>query len=544
MTLQSLQTVSGPLAKRAAALGLTLLRVGSDGVAAVGSDVDWFEQKLINSAWFFRLVTQRRDMSSGENGFFELANGLYFAEFSANFEQAADEESLGLLLLGKELSETETLQRICDSLRLDRRATEAKLETTHWLSRSEAKRIAQAVAWMANDLDAVSTHRRELHQLSDELATNYEELSLLYKLSSGMSLDQPPSAFFENACQELQEVCGLGWVSLQITENQPRLNQLRGAAYTAGQIDLRKPLRQLGRELIEQHAGRQGFTIIDDTSKLPGVASQVSRSLLIVPLVCDGEILAVMFGGDRVNDEHIDSIDAKLCASLCNTLAIFLENLMLLEDSQSLFMGTLHALTSAIDAKDSYTFGHSERVALLSQMLARAAGIDQATVERIYIAGLVHDVGKIGVPEDVLSKPGKLTDDEFAAIKMHPGIGANILRGIRQMDDLIPGVLYHHERWDGKGYPEKRAGMDIPLFGRVIGLADAFDAMSSDRTYRSALSLETVLAEIEKCKGTQFDPELAEVFLKLDLSPYFQMIQRHQATQQGRDARSENRGVA
>ena len=202
---------------------------------------------------------------------------------------------------------------------------------------------------------------------------------------------------------------------------------------------------------------------------------------------------------------------------------------MLFEDAQSLFVGTLHALTSAIDAKDSYTFGHSERVALLSQMLARAAGIDEPTVERIYLAGLVHDVGKIGVPEKVLCKPGRLTDTEFEQIKMHPDIGGRIIRDIRQMKDLIPGVMHHHERWDGRGYPGRLAEYDIPLFGRVIGLADAFDAMSSDRTYRKALEIDHVLEEIKTHAGRQFDPELAEIFIKLDFQPYFDLIDRHRA---------------
>jgi len=131
------------------------------------------------------------------------------------------------------------------------------------------------------------------------------------------------------------------------------------------------------------------------------------------------------------------------------------------------------------------------------------------------MAGLLHDVGKIGVPEAVLQKAGRLDPEEFEQIKKHPEIGARILRDIKQVEDIIPGVLYHHERYDGKGYPSGKAGDGIPLFGRIICLADCFDAMTSSRTYRKALPLEVALTEIRRCSGTQFDPTLTDHFLRI-----------------------------
>ena len=164
---------------------------------------------------------------------------------------------------------------------------------------------------------------------------------------------------------------------------------------------------------------------------------------------------------------------------------------------------------------------------MMSRQLAQAAGLDDDTVERVYLSGLVHDVGKIGVPEAVLTKPGKLTKEEFELVKKHPETGARILQGIRQMNDLIPGVLHHHESWDGSGYPHGLAGRDIPLFGRIIGLADAFDAMSSDRTYRNAMPMHQTLDEVRRCSGKQFDPDLADVFVGLDFEPYLNLIEKH-----------------
>ena len=193
------------------------------------------------------------------------------------------------------------------------------------------------------------------------------------------------------------------------------------------------------------------------------------------------------------------------------------------------FLGTLEALTASIDAKDKYTCGHSQRVALLTAQLAEKAGLDTDQIERCRIAGLVHDIGKIGVPERVLTKKGGLTNKEFAAIQKHPEIGANILKDIPQMEDILGGVLHHHEQYAGGGYPHGIAGDEIPFVARMISLADTFDAMSSSRTYRNAMNRDSVLAEMRRSVGSQFDPELSELFFALDFSLWEQLMITHQA---------------
>jgi HD-GYP domain-containing protein (c-di-GMP phosphodiesterase class II) len=169
----------------------------------------------------------------------------------------------------------------------------------------------------------------------------------------------------------------------------------------------------------------------------------------------------------------------------------------------------------------------------LTRQLAHAAGLDEATVARMHIAGLVHDVGKIGVSEQVLCKPGELTEDEYALIREHPRIGYRILRDIPRFEDILEGVLHHHERWDGAGYPDGIAGEDIPLVARLIALADAFDAMGSTRTYRSAMDCDAVLAELARGAGKQFDPNLVPLFLELDFTGYQRMVEGHQPIEQG-----------
>ncbi|MGH7180169.1 MAG: HD-GYP domain-containing protein, partial [Tepidisphaeraceae bacterium] len=251
-----------------------------------------------------------------------------------------------------------------------------------------------------------------------------------------------------------------------------------------------------------------------------------AQQLLAVPLMRQDQILGTMFALDKTSGDF-DSVDTKLLNSIANESAIYLENTMLYEDVHGLMMGLLHSLVSAVDAKDAYTCGHSERVALISRTLAQQAGLPDAQVERVYMAGLLHDVGKIGVPEAVLQKTGKLTPEEFDQIKKHPEIGARILGDIKQIEDIIPGVLHHHERYDGKGYPAGLAGENIPRLGRIICLADCFDAMTSSRTYRKALPLEIALTEIRRCAGTQFDPLLTDAFLGLGEEKLRELLRDH-----------------
>jgi HD-GYP domain-containing protein (c-di-GMP phosphodiesterase class II) len=175
----------------------------------------------------------------------------------------------------------------------------------------------------------------------------------------------------------------------------------------------------------------------------------------------------------------------------------------------------LSMLTRAIEARDPYTRGHSTRVTALAELVALRLGWGEERLKSLRIGGRLHDIGKLAVPDAVLCKEGGLEKDELAQIQEHPTIGAKLILRIAALRDAIPYVLYHHERWDGTGYPSGKAGEEIPVEARVLAVADAFDAMTSDRPYRPALSHDEALAEVERCAGTQFDPEIARIFLEL-----------------------------
>lgn len=175
----------------------------------------------------------------------------------------------------------------------------------------------------------------------------------------------------------------------------------------------------------------------------------------------------------------------------------------------------IDAFAVCIDGKDSYTNGHSLRVAKYTRMLAQKLGIDEETAQRYYNIALLHDIGKIGIPDEILNKPGKLTDEEYDIMKSHTYRGYEILKKVKTQKDIADGARYHHERYDGKGYPARLGGGKIPYVARVISVADAFDAMSSTRPYRKKLPMDFIVQEIKKCSGTQFDPVVAKAFLDL-----------------------------
>lgn len=198
---------------------------------------------------------------------------------------------------------------------------------------------------------------------------------------------------------------------------------------------------------------------------------------------------------------------------VCNNIVTIISGSR--QKTEQMFIQTVTALSEAVDAKDRYTSGHSKRVAEYARRIAERMGKSKEEQEEIYRAGLLHDVGKIRIPEDIINKPGKLTDEEFNIIKIHPVTGYHILRGISEESSIAIAAKYHHERYDGKGYPNGLEGEKIPEVARILGVADSYDAMASNRSYRKALPQDVVRSEIEKGRGAQFDPQIADIMLRM-----------------------------
>ncbi|GEM_PF-3237196 len=250
----------------------------------------------------------------------------------------------------------------------------------------------------------------------------------------------------------------------------------------------------------------------DERFRERAVAKQFGLvSMIAVPLSVRGKTIGVLqVFTDRVH--HFGDEEISLLESFASQAAVSIENAVLYKDLEQAYLSTVSALAAAIDAKDAYTHGHSSRVMEYAVLIAREMGLPEDEIERIKLAGLLHDIGKIGVRESILLKKGKLTDEEYEEIKKHPVLGANIINQVRFLESVVPYTYYHHERWDGKGYPEGLKGEEIPLGARILAVADTFDAMTSSRSYRKALPDSYALEEIKKNAGKQFDPKVVEAF--------------------------------
>ncbi|MEE9311200.1 MAG: HD domain-containing phosphohydrolase [Planctomycetota bacterium] len=239
------------------------------------------------------------------------------------------------------------------------------------------------------------------------------------------------------------------------------------------------------------------------------------KSAMCVPVRTNTDIIGAIYL-DRVDsDEPFHAHQLELLSAVGRQAGIAIERARMLEDMEGLFYSCVRALVSSIEAKDQYTHGHSERVTAFAVTLAEEMGLDAETLDNVRLGALLHDVGKIGVAEKILTKPSRLTPDEVKIIRHHPARGAEILSHIRNIPGVIAAVKHHHEMYNGLGYPDGLVGDEIPQTARIVALADAFDAMTSNRSYRRNFDVEEAISEFTRCSGDQFDPEVCDVMIKL-----------------------------
>jgi len=259
-----------------------------------------------------------------------------------------------------------------------------------------------------------------------------------------------------------------------------------------------------------------------------GEQMQMFNAVACVPAYYQDKLLAVLLLGEKNDGSCFDQEELDFFAALASDVAMAIRNAQLFMDlkresekNHDLFIRTMIVLGQAIEVKDKYTHGHTKRVTDIAVAIAKemmlngSANFDDVFLENLYIAGMLHDIGKIGVPEEVLNKSGRLTPEEYEKIKLHPVYGVEILSPLSELKQSIDGVQYHHERPDGQGYPEGLSGDDIPVVAAIISVADAYDAMITDRPYRPGMTKEQALEEVKRCSGSQFHPKPAQALIEL-----------------------------
>jgi putative nucleotidyltransferase with HDIG domain len=239
------------------------------------------------------------------------------------------------------------------------------------------------------------------------------------------------------------------------------------------------------------------------------------RSAMCAPLVNRGKVLGVIYV-DSTDQTHLyGKDDLALLTALAAKAGTSVDNARLYDDLRNLFYNTVETLVRAIQARDRYTSGHSARVSRYSLLVGEKLGLSTKEKHELYLAAMLHDIGKIGIPDELLNREGKLTDEQIRQIRNHVNLGASMLKALGEMNPIIPLILHHHEAWDGSGYPDGLQGEEIPLMSRILAVADSYDAMTSDRPYRRAMSRSKAIDEIKRCSGTSFDPRVVEAFLSV-----------------------------
>jgi putative nucleotidyltransferase with HDIG domain len=374
--------------------------------------------------------------------------------------------------------------------------------------------------------------QQEINEAVAHARDTYAELGLLHRLTRRLTLSQDDGQLWRRSVQWLAESVPATCLAI-VPRSAVDAEHAGGAGATEviyGQCpvrprDLAEIIARLGAAahrplLLSRHhtsAVTWGFPTVRELACTP----------ILDGSAIEGWLLAVNHtGGDAGGLCEFGSAEVRLLESVSTILGVHRSNTGLFHRQADLFSAAVRALTSAIDAKDQYTHGHSERVARVSVCLAEQLRLAKGDVNTIYLGGLLHDIGKIGVDDQVLNKPGQLTPEEFAQIKQHPQLGYDILCGMKQLDRILPIVLHHHEAWDGSGYPHGLEREETPLLARVAAVADAFDAMSSDRPYRLGMPDAKIDAIFREGAGRQWDPTVVDAFFSV----------RDQVSQASRDA--------
>jgi HD-GYP domain-containing protein (c-di-GMP phosphodiesterase class II) len=368
-------------------------------------------------------------------------------------------------------------------------------------------------------LEFLTQASRQDQQTLLESAQRY--LSTLHHVSDALSRASGVEGLFDSILSEILEVTGGDRAAILMRDPRASDDDVDVVAVRSrsGRADGNMILsRTVVRDVLEQGISSFSHDALSDERYVSGesIVRQRIRSVMCVPMRTPDEILGVLYVDSRSTHEFNEA-ELELLAAIGNQAGTAVHRARLLAEVEQLFLDVTKAIAAIIDAKDGYTHRHSERVAAFAVRLAEQLGLSVAERSVIELSGLLHDVGKIGVPDAILNKPGKLTDEEFAEMRRHPAHGAAILSNIQstKVSELLPGVKYHHERWDGTGYPDGLQGEAIPLLGRILSVADYLDALTSDRAYRKGQTLDEVIALIREQSGRAFDPRVVDAAVAL-----------------------------
>ena len=372
------------------------------------------------------------------------------------------------------------------------------------------------------EVEKLRTRVKELESwqtLVQKESAKEEQLRTLTKLSAILNSTLDPKEVQKRAMEAATELMNAQVGSLLLVDEKNNELYFEVALGEKG-AQVKEIRLKIGEGIAGWVAQHGEPLIVEDVQKDPRFAKKadkkssfVTRNMICVPVRIKDKTIGVLQAINKEEgafaQEHLE-----LFQMLANQVGIAIENARLMEDLRQTFYETAEALAEAIEKRDPYTGGHTKRVLTYSMAAAGYMGLSPEEMEQLKLSAILHDIGKIGVEDRVLRKQASLNDEEFGLMKTHPRMGAEIMQHVEKLKYVIPGMKYHHERFDGKGYPEGLKDVEIPLIARIISVADTFDAMTSDRPYRKGLSDEAAISELMKFSAIQFDPDVVKAFIE------------------------------
>jgi len=381
---------------------------------------------------------------------------------------------------------------------------EIENRTIGWVYGEEKAKV------LASLLSCLATQELEKKALGRETLEKYKEITLLYDITEKLTASLDPIEVAQLVIDEAKRLIDADNTSVMLVNEETGMLEVIAAT---------------GKELhpgegIKMGLGISGSVVLTGRAEIVNDVQSDSRyvqgairasSLMCAPLKIKDRVIGVIYISSEEPVQYTAE-DLKLLSAIAFQAAADIENARLYDSLKETFLTTVHTLAETVEKRDPYTGGHTKRVMNYSVAIGKVLGLSDVELGKLELAAVLHDIGKIGIKDCILLKKRKLTVEEFDEIKMHTIYAEEILNHIKHLRDIVPGVKYHHERYDGNGYPEKLRGTDIDIIARIIAVADAFDAMTTDRPYRKGLSLDTALKELKRNSGTQFDPEVVRAF--------------------------------
>ena len=383
---------------------------------------------------------------------------------------------------------------------------------------SGAAEMEKFLGQVARLLEERLTSQQEMEQMAEELTDNFEQLCFYARIAGRVKSITFSGEMLKDLVADLMDTMRTD-IAFARLPDRPEYNSMMSTPAAAEMVSNQDVFIDSLIASIPQKSPslEENYFIVNDSRTTPEFEEYASEPyrFLAVKMRHNGNFYGWMGLVSFNITEIFRRSELRLLNSMAEQIAVVITNSDLYRDLERFVINMVKSLVYAIEAKDDYTRGHSERVCRYSLLMAERMGLDEEQKKVLQWSSILHDSGKIGIPESILNKPWRLEDEEYQIVKDHPRKGHTILEPLEQLASSLPGMLHHHERYDGKGYPGGLKGKDIPLEARIIAVADTFDAITSNRAYRPSKSPTEALREMERVAGSQLDPELVEVFKKV-----------------------------